>query len=312
MLDILTVRIANQCPWKSLGGGPPFDKFCSTGGQEVRILVGRGHYPGVRPMIAASQAIKRMRGRSRAVHVVANGWHYVVKPSSIGLRSMINEWLGAQLYQMFGIMTADVRPIRIPRSLAMENWPELQGTDSIGVASAFPVDPTSHAIYDFLPGTMAEQIANIDHIVGALAVDLWTGMTERRHCIYFRQGPWWTCAVDHKGMFGGTQWNCSGVAIPSNPAARRAYELVLTRDQIDLWSTHISTVKPEALYRLFRGVPDCWADAVKSFELTRLAELLLSRRACVPAMLRSVAGTSPIMVPVPCDNMTLNAPCAST
>jgi len=264
-------------------------------------------------MITAVQAIKRMRGRSKAVHAVAdNGWHYVIKPPSIGLRSMINEWLGAKLCQMVGVMTADVRPIVIPHALAVGFWPELPRTDVIGVASAFPVDPSAHAIYDFLPRSMADKIANVDHTVGALAVDLWTGMNERRHCVYFRQGPWWACVVDHKSMFGGDQWNCSGVAVPTNPAAGWAYESVLTDEQIHLWSTQICTIKPEPLYRLFRDVPDCWADAVTSFELSQLADLLLSRRVRVPAMLRSVAGTSRPTIRLNCDSMSLNASCLSS
>lgn len=264
-------------------------------------------------MMSAVQPVKKMRGRSRAMHMVAaNGWHYVVKPPSIGLRAMINEWLGAKLCQMIGIMASDVQPIKIPDALAKECWPELRCPDLVGVASAFPTDPSSHAIYDFLPDTMANKIANPDHAIGALAVDLWTGMTERRHCIYFRQGPWWACVVDHKGMFGGDSWNCSGMLAPTNPAARWVYETFLTEEQIDLWSAQICAINPESLHRLCRNVPECWTDVVTRFELSRLAEHLLSRRGLVPAMLRNVAGTPRPMIGLTCDTMAQNASCLSS
>jgi len=264
-------------------------------------------------MITVVQAVKRMRGPSRAVHAVAdNGWHYVVKPPSIGHRAMINEWLGAKLLQMVGVMTADVRPVIIPGEIAKEQWPEFSGISVVGTASAFPVDPTQHAIYDFVPRMMAEKIANLDHAVGALAVDFWVGMTERRHFVYFRQGPWWACCVDNKGMFGGRQWNCLGGGLPTNPAARWTYESVLSEKQIDLWSAQILAIKPGALYRLLDEVPECWAATLSASDLYQLADLLLSRRARVPAMLRGVAGTSSSRIGLTCDTMSLNASCLSS
>jgi hypothetical protein len=225
---------------------------------------------------------------------------------------MINEWLGAKLLQMVGVMTADVRPILIPGEIARECWPELSGDIFIGSASAFPVDPAHHAIYDFVPAMMAKKIANLDHAVGALAVDLWAGMTERRQFVYFRQGPWWTCCVDHKGMFGGGHWNCLGIGVPTNPAASWTYESVLNEDQIDLWSTQILAIKCEALYRLFGEVPDCWAVDLTSSELCQLADLLLSRQACVPAMLRNVARACCPTISLTWGTMTLNPSCLSS
>lgn len=261
-------------------------------------------------MITAVQAVKRMRGKSQAVHMLSdNGWHYVVKPPAIGQRAAINEWLGARLFQMVGIMTADVRPIVIPQLLARHCWPGLPATtDVIGIASAFPVDPSCHSIYDFAPSVIADKIANLDHMIGALAVDLWTGKNEFRQCTYFRNGPWWVCFIDHKGMFGGNDWDCTGIPDPRNLPARWAYEPMPT-EQIDLWSRQICSIRPASLHRLFRDVPDCWAETVGSSDLTELAELLLSRRARVRAMLQGMARPLLSISSVSCDNQTRNAAC---
>lgn len=277
----------------------------------MRMSSPGSHYSAVKGMITAIKAVKAMRGRSSAMHMEAdNGWHYVVKPPMIGRRALINEWLGARLYQMLGLMVADVRPIRIPFALARTCWAHAPQGDVIGVASAFPVEPAKQAIYDFLPPSMFDRVANLDHLVGALAVDLWAGKSEARHCVYFRQGPWWACFIDHKAMFGGTRWDCVGMANPRNPAAKSAYHHYLTDAEIQMWAKEILSIRPAVLYRLVKEVPDFWLDHDTSLDLSGLAELLLSRRNQIPAMLRSMAGESDPPKASWCGIMSVNAPCS--
>ncbi len=266
-------------------------------------------------MIEVAQVQRRMRGKSRAVHAIAtNGWHYVVKPPCIGTRAMINEWLGARLMRMVGVMTADVLPISIPGRIAAETWPDLMTEcDLVGVASAYPVDPSKQAVFDFLPDSMMALVANLDHFVGALAVDLWTGKVEPRHTIYYKQGPYWACSIDHKGMFGGSTWDCRSDSSVKNPVATWAYQRVLTEAQIDLWTRQMNGIHESHLRQLFSATPECWLDSTTIAELEGLVDLLLSRRAMVPAMLEELAGTistRKISRPVAtCDNMALSAPC---
>lgn len=265
-------------------------------------------------MITAVQAVKRMRGKSRAVHMLANnGWHYVVKPPMIGHRAMINEWLGARLSHMIGLLAADVHPISIPPALAQECWPDAPPEGIVGVASAYPLDPTQHPIFDFLPLSLSDTVGNLDHLVGALALDVWTGKSEPRHCVFYRQGLWWAFFVDHKGVLGGSRWDCNGMDDPRNPAQGRWYEAVLHDEQIDLWVDQIAAIRPESLSRVFQEVPEqLIGPSASRADLSQLADLLLSRRDSVPAMLRCMAGASPLMVPRDCGKMALNASCPST
>lgn len=265
-------------------------------------------------MITAIQAVKRMRGKSRAVHMLAdNNWHYVVKPPMIGHRAMINEWLGARLLHMMGLLAADVHPISIPPALALECWPDAPREGIVGVASAFPLDPIQHPIFDFLPLSLSDTVGNLEHLVGVLTVDLWTGKSEPRHCVFYRQGPWWAYFVDHKGILGGSRWDCNGTDDPRNPAQRRWYEAVLNDEQIDLWADQIAAIRPESLYRVFQEVPEYFiGPSASRADLSQLADFLLFRRDRVPAMLRGLARKSPIMAPLICAKMALNASCPST
>lgn len=262
-------------------------------------------------MLRVEKAVKRMRGASRSVHVVAsNGWQYVVKPPMIGRRGLINEWLGSRLYQMLGVMAAEVMPILIPAELASELWPDATGSDMIGSASAFPVDPTRNAIFDLLPPKILREVANPDHLVASFAIDLWTGKAKPRHHVFFRQGPWWACAVGNRDLFGEA-WDCNGSGNPCNPIVRWAYPAHFNETQCDLWADQIASIQPDALYRLVGTVPECWLDRNTQSDLLRLADLLLSRRDLVPAMLRGVAGTTPRRTVLRCDNMTVSASCLS-
>jgi hypothetical protein len=278
-------------------------------GRELRAMSLLDYYSIVMNLVCATEVVKRMKGTSGAIHVMAdNGWHYVVKPPSIGRRAMINEWLGAKLFQTLGLRTADVRPIKLPRSIMVDCWSCLDQHGAIGVASAFPVDPSRTAIYDFLPESMSNKLSNLDQMVGALAVDLWTGKVSPRHCVFYREASWWACFVDHKGMFGGVEWQCSGITDPRNPATRWAYDAALTEREIAVWAHRISSIRPDSLRRLFLSVPDCWNDATTKCELLQLCELLLSRQSQLPTTLRKLKFSVRADVRFTCDTMHVT-PC---
>lgn len=268
-------------------------------------------------MIQVVEIVKRMRGPSRAVHAVAsNGWHYVVKPPMIGRRALINEWIGARLLRMVGVTAPDVVPIRITRSIADAAWPEAMADDDIiGVASAYPVNPSQQGVYDFLPDALLLDVPNLEHFIGALAVDLWAGKTDQRHTVYARQGLMWAHFVDHKNLFGGARWDCSFSKGGSmrNPAASKAYRRLLNEQQIDFWCAQISAIRPEALTKMLASVPDYWLDATTSKQLDALALQLLSRKHLISAMLHEemvrVARVHASHIPCECCNMNVGVSC---
>lgn len=264
-------------------------------------------------MIRVEKIVRQMRGTSRAVHAVAsNGWHYVVKPPMIGLQALINEWLGARLMRMVGVMAPDVEPILIPAPLAKEAWPDaIIGGDLIGVASAYPVDPTKHAVYDFIPDSFVDKVANKEHFVGALALDLWVGKNDPRHTVYYRQGPFWACFVDNKNLFGAVRWGDLHVADVANPVASSVYRRVLDEAQIDMWTAKIWAIRPAALKRQFSLIPACWEDTTITRALAEIADLLLSRRSIVPVVLRDMARARTAMLQknLTCAKMAPSTPC---
>lgn len=227
-------------------------------------------------MITATRLVRPMRGRSRSVCLSADGWHYVVKPPSIGHRALLSEWLGARLLSMLGILAADVQPMVVPASLARQCWPqEHHAEDVIAAASSYPVDPQRTAVYDFLPPAFTA--ANADHLAGVLAVDLWTGRRQPRQHVFYRQGPWWACAIDHKDCFGLSSPDAE--PDPANPALRHAYPILLGQQScLPFWLEQIARVRLSVVEEMLDSAPECWREPAAVEDLRRRIAALAARR----------------------------------
>ncbi|MGC8761895.1 MAG: hypothetical protein ACP5VC_18215 [Bryobacteraceae bacterium] len=243
-------------------------------------------------LLDAVSYIRRMRGTSMAVEMeVADGRRMVVKPPLRGVRPLLNEWLGSRLMDMLGILTAEVSPVLVPEELARRAWPELAPAGPLTCAgSAFPVDPVSTPIYDFLPETMASRLANADHLMGALAVDLWAWQTRPRLTVFYRSGQYWACMICHSGLFGGASWSDPPHPAPLNVAQRWVYRLPEAERQGELWLEQIFSLGESVLTDLFSAVPACWRDREIAAELPSLAGRLLKRRQLLPELLGEALG----------------------
>lgn len=234
-------------------------------------------------MIVAAQLIRRMRGQSGSVHLVAADWHYVVKPPSIGLRALLSEWLGARLLSMLGIHAADVQPIVVPAELAQMCWPNLgYGRDVVAAASSYPVDPQRYAVYDLLPRT--GDLGNPEHLTGVLVVDLWTGRCEPRQHVFYRKGAWYAYAVDHKDSFG----LCAKAhgQTPLNPTLRYTYNRLLNKRNIAFWLEKIHSIRTSDFDLLLDTTPEAWRKPEALGELRQRLIGLIDRRELVTRQLR--------------------------
>lgn len=240
--------------------------------------------------------------------MTAAGWHYVVKPPSIGSQAIVGEWLGARLLAMLGIMAADVLPIAVPTELAAQCWPEQSWPDPVlAVASAYPADPDRVAIYDFLPPAI--QLANPEHLIGTLAVDLWTGRSEPRQHVFFRQGPMWACAIDHKSAFGHMTEGSGASPAPINPAMHWAYSALSHDQQIERWTAALLALRPDSLRQLVHSLPECWAQQLTPADADALTDRLLARRSLLPGLLARVLHPYFTSRSTQCDSMSVSLPC---
>jgi hypothetical protein len=242
--------------------------------------------------LEARAFLRRMRGTSMAAEMeAAGGLRLVIKPPLRGPKMLVNEWLGSRLMRLLGILTAEVQPVLVPAPLARAAWPELAPTGPmICAGSAFPVNPDQQAIYDFLPETFGPRLANADHLIGALAVDLWALQTRPRQTVFYRNDVFWACMICHSGLFGGASWNDPPHPAPVNPAQRWVYRMPEAERQGELWLEQILSVRDAALAELFAAVPACWRNPGIESELRSRAELLLERRELLPEMLGEALG----------------------
>ncbi|GIU75948.1 MAG: hypothetical protein KatS3mg004_3035 [Bryobacteraceae bacterium] len=242
--------------------------------------------------LEAKTFLRRMRGTSMAAAMeVADGRCLVVKPPLRGTRPLINEWLGSRLFRILGILTAEAHPVLVPEHLARAAWPELAPSGPmVCVGSAFPVDPGLQAIYDFLPEAFAPKLANADHLIGALAVDLWALQTRPRHTVFYRDEVFWACMICHSGLFGGASWSDPPHVAPINPVQRWVYRLAEAERHSELWLEQILSLPETNLAALFSAVPTCWLSAEIGSELASRAALLLERRQTLPELLGEALG----------------------
>ncbi|MGC8884792.1 MAG: hypothetical protein ACP5UT_18370 [Bryobacteraceae bacterium] len=222
---------------------------------------------------------------------VVGGQRLVVKPPLRGTRPLINEWLGSRLLRLLGILAAEVNPVLVSEHLAQTAWPELAPAGPMVCAgSAFPVDPGQRAIYDFLPETFTPKLANADHLIGTLAVDLWAWQTRPRQAVFFRDEVFWACMICHSGLFGGASWNDPPHPVPINPVQRWVYRQPDAERQGEQWLEQILSLRETTLAGLFSAVPACWLTPEIESELRSQAALLLERRQVLPELLGEALG----------------------
>src|SRR5262249_27852362 len=134
--------------------------------------------------LCAMQHIRRMRGGSQS-HLLraSDGAYYVVKfqnnPQHV--RVLANEMFATRLAQWLGLPVPQVAVIEVSDWL-IANTPELRM--QVGATSAlcssgrqlgsiYPCDPST-PIFDYLPQSALEKVANLEDFARVLVLDKWT------------------------------------------------------------------------------------------------------------------------------------------
>jgi hypothetical protein len=275
--------------------------------------------------VNATRFLRKMRGGAQA-HLLAAGagstaaW-YVTKflNNPQHRRILVNEWLGAHLLTALGIATPRVAVIALtPEFLAASPEVYLEtGRARLAVppgwhlGSAFPGDPLTEAVYDYLPDSLLGSVANLADFPAVLVFDKWCGNADARQAIFFRRRlrDWLpgidaspqrkgyiTQMIDHGYLFDGPNWCFRDAPLQGFYPRPCVYEPLRSLDDFEPWLSRVRHFPEAMLDEALRALPPAWFEGEED-ELARLLEQLLRRRARVPDLLLDAVRARPAFFP---------------
>ncbi len=259
--------------------------------------------------LTACRHIRKMRGGAQSHLVEADdGSYYIVKVRNNPQhrRILVNELIAAVLLEYLQLSVPQTALIRLTPEFLEQN-PDLHirlGSQKIPIepgwhfGSRHPGDPSTLAVYDFLPDSLLAQVTNLVDFLGILVFDRWASNADGRQSVFFRARVRnWTpggaapaakpgfvaLMIDHGFVFNGPSWDFVDSPLQGLYARRVVYEGVRSLDDFQPWLDRVVHFPEEVVDRAYRMLPPEWLDGEEE-ECERVLEQLLERRREVPEM----------------------------
>jgi hypothetical protein len=260
--------------------------------------------------VNARHFIRKMRGGAQAHLLEADDGHfYIVKfqNNPQHRRVLVNEWIAGEILSHLQIASPEQRMVSVSREFLEQN-PEvglMTGSRRIGVepgwhfGSRHPGTPQSTAIYDFIPDTLLNQVANAEQFLASLVFDRWVANVDGRQSIFFRAElkDWLArpgvpprkmgfvaLMIDHGFAFNGPHWDFPESAITGLYPRRMVYGKVRSIHDFDPWLSRVIHFPEEVVDRALRQIPPEWIGEDEA-ALYKMLERLLGRRKRAPELL---------------------------
>jgi hypothetical protein len=266
--------------------------------------------------VFALEHVRRMRGGAQSQLLrCSDGEYYVVKfqNNPQGVRILVNELLASILAKRLGlpvpemeIVYVDGELIRFSEELVIELGRGRERCQpGLCFGSKYPRDPAASqhflpAVHALLPEAYFRDITNMSDFVGMLVFDKWTGNTDDRQSVFFRnegQLQFTALMIDSGFCFNGQEWN-----FPDTPrlgVSMRAgvYEQIRGIEAFDWWISRLEHEIDESfLTSAFEAIPAEWYRRdERSFR--ELIKVLDCRRALVRSLLCATVAKLPKFFP---------------
>jgi hypothetical protein len=201
-----------------------------------------------------------------------DGQYYVVKfqNNPQGVRILANEMLAGQLGVMLGL------PVPQPEVVEVDEWlvehsPEMYlqvGSERVRCAgglqfgSRFPCDPLHTPVYDFLPDSLLESLANRRHLPGMLAFDQWTCNCDARQLVFHRTAAdpveYAASMVDQGFCFNAGEWNFPDAPGRGLYCRLAVYQEVSGWEAFEPFLSRVESLADELLEEAAARVPPEW------------------------------------------------------
>lgn len=292
--------------------------------QQARDLSALGPYARIRrtsPVVAVGRIRSMSGGAQSQLLEGEDGHQYVVKsvwnPQS--RRTLVNEWIGGGLFRYCGIATAPSAPVLVngPVLAELVAVPEIASHWNLDTlihlhhGSQLPVNPDAKALYDFLPEALLSTADNLDHFIGAMAVDCWIGNVDARQAVFFRGSvKHWArrmnthrskmgliaLMIDHGHAFNGRRWMLKDAQPPAPYRGGSVYQAVTGLASFSPWIEQINALSPTMVDDLRMSMPEEWEEGDEN-ALDCLLEDLDRRKSAVPQLLDQVRQAYPAFFP---------------
>ncbi len=271
-------------------------------------------------LVQATRLIRKMRGGAQA-HLLQcdDGHFYVVKfrNNPQHRRILINEWIASVFLNYLQISTPPAAMVSLSAAFLEAN-PDIYiqlGSRHQAVepgwhfGSRYPGDPGKVMVYDFLPDTLLDKVANAGEFLGVLAFDKWMSNADARQSIFFRarlrQWPapgsetapragfvelapragFVSQMMDHGYVFDGPHWKFSDSPLQGLYFRPNVYQRVRGWEDFQPWLDRVVYFPDEVVDAAQKQIPPDWV-AEDASALQSILEKLMSRRRRVPDLIR--------------------------
>ncbi len=262
--------------------------------------------------------VRKMRGGAQA-HLLEteDGGFYVVKflSNPQHRRILVNEWIASVVLHYLQISSPEVSLIEVTSDFLARN-PEVGmqlGARHVPVepgwhfGSRYPGDPSTTAVYDFVPDALLAQISNLSDFAGCFVFDKWLANADGRQSVFHRAGMksltggpsprrmgFIALMIDHGFVFNGPHWDFPESPLQGVYPRRAVYEHVTSLDSFQPWLDRVTHFPEQVIDQAFRQIPPRWT-AGDEGDLERLLEKLLRRCKRVPDLVNDarLAKTNP-------------------
>ena len=248
----------------------------------------------------AVQHIRRMRGGSQA-HLLraSDGGFYVTKfqNNPQHLRVLANEMLATRLGQWLGLPMPRVEVIEVSDWLIANSSEMRVDVGGLGkpcssgrqLASLFPYDPLTTAVFDYLPTHYLEKLANLRDFARVLVLDKWTANSDGRQAIFARKTKrrrYEAMFIDQGYCFNAGDWTFPDLPLHGVYARNAVYAPVTGWESFEPALTKAEEADIIDLWRCAEPIPPEWyghdCDA-----LARIVESLYRRRSMIRGLINA-------------------------
>jgi hypothetical protein len=264
--------------------------------------------------VFALEHVRRMRGGAQSQLLrCSDGEYYVVKfqNNPQGVRILANELLASILAKRLGLPVPECAVVKVSAEL-IRHTEELviqlgRGRvpcrSGLCFGSSYPKNPVANQaclreVHDLVPEGNA--VTNISDFVGMLVFDKWTGNTDDRQSIFFRnQGQFQFTAlmIDNGFCFNGQEWNFPDAPRRGICTRRYVYDNVTGIEAFEEWISRLEhKIDESVLASAFEAIPPEWYER-DEHSLLQLIKLLDYRRTKVRDLLCATALKLPKFFP---------------
>lgn len=251
--------------------------------------------------LMARHLIRKMRGGAQAHLLETNDGFYVVKflGNPQHRRILVNEWISSVILRYLQIAAPEIALVEVTDAFLRDN-PEVGmhfGTQQLPVepgwhfGSRFPGDPSTTAVYDYVPEALLAQVSNLSDFVACLVFDKWMANADGRQSIFFRarlkdsrKMGFVALMIDHGFVFNGPHWNFPDSPIQGLYPKRCVYNGVRSMESFQPWLERVVHFPESVIDQALRQVPPQWI-AGEEDQLEKLLERLMRRCRRVPDLI---------------------------